>query len=359
MDKIENIKNIAVYRAGLLGDTLVAIPALWCLRESYPGAKIVYIWQKSAAKHHITAREVLEGTGLVDEFICDELSESYYKRILSFIKNWWTLKKRKLDIGIVLEEPHWSNRRKFLFRACGSKVILGPDGRGKQIERDAFGNLPKIKHISDSLIDVLRPLNISLPDPLKAKTVLPRSDIEKKAVDRWLLEIGLNNNNARWVAISPWSNMSLKRWPIENYSLAVNSLIREFNIIPFVLGGREEREIADKLIKEWNCGYAVTGELSIKDGIELLSRCKMYLGNDTGTMHMAVAAGIPCVTIFSARDMPGRWEPYGTMHTVFRADVDCAGCMLRECKAEGMKCILSIDSMEVIEACRKILCEVS
>ncbi len=72
-------------------------------------------------------------------------------------------------------------------------------------------------------------------------------------------------------------------------------------------------------------------------------------------MHLAVAAGIRCVAIFSARDWPGRWYPYGEGHRVFRADIDCEGCRLQTCTERGNACLRRIQADEVTAACEEIL----
>jgi heptosyltransferase-3 len=95
--------------------------------------------------------------------------------------------------------------------------------------------------------------------------------------------------------------------------------------------------------------------LNVREGIAALQKCALFLGNDTGTMHMAVAAGIPCVAIFSSRDYPGNWYPYGNNHIVFRTPIDCEGCMLERCIERKMECILSIDEDQVYAAAQKML----
>ncbi len=349
------IKNIVIYRVGLLGDTLVGLPVLNCLRWAYPQARITYIWQKIAGKNYVSAREVLDGAGLVDEFLCDELSPVVLSRCFSLVKIWKILFFEKVDLGIVLEEPHWPSRRKTFLRFCGVRKVIGPDMTSPQIVKDKNGDIERSKHISDALIDVLRPLGIDLPGEISGDPRLWTGKDEKETVDMWVNKAGIDPLRNVCVGVSPWSNMPLKRWPLENYLKVLGELIKDFKIVPIFFGGGEEREITEKLIKDLGCGYTVAGELSVREGVELLSRFKMYLGNDTGTMHMAVAAGIRCVAIFSSRDAPGRWEPYGMGHTIFRTKVDCEGCMLRECLEEDMKCLLSIKPEEVIDACRNIL----
>lgn len=87
----------------------------------------------------------------------------------------------------------------------------------------------------------------------------------------------------------------------------------------------------------------------------VLKRSRGYLGNDTGTMHLAAMVGVPCVALFSARDYPGQWEPYGHGHAVLRHETDCAGCMLEVCHERGNECLRLISEEEVFEASRYLL----
>lgn len=149
--------------------------------------------------------------------------------------------------------------------------------------------------------------------------------------------------------------MPTKRWPTSRFAATISSVLETNDIVPVVLGGKVDRGLGHDLVRLWGRGVVAAGELSIREGIELLRRCALFLGNDTGTMHMAVSAGTPCVAIFSAIDMPGRWEPYGSGHIVFRTEVECGGCLLRECIDEGMRCVLSISVGEVAAACKLVL----
>ena len=73
-----------------------------------------------------------------------------------------------------------------------------------------------------------------------------------------------------------------------------------------------------------------------------MSKCQFFIGNDTGTIHMAAAAGLRCLGIYAAHDLPGLWSPYGQGHIVLRNDtLECAGCKLIECPKNN-ECINSV-----------------
>ena len=75
----------------------------------------------------------------------------------------------------------------------------------------------------------------------------------------------------------------------------------------------------------------VCGELTLVELCALLAMSCLYIGNDTGPMHIAAAVGTPTVSIFSARDFTEQWYPSGEHHVVIREDVPCSPCFKEEC----------------------------
>jgi len=109
------------------------------------------------------------------------------------------------------------------------------------------------------------------------------------------------------------------------------------------------------LLDRWGSGYNAAGALGIRSSLAAMKHCELFIGNDTGTMHMAAAVGLPCVAIFSSRERPGLWYPLGEGHRVFRSAIDCEGCGLVECLELGNECLKRISVEEVLSACRELL----
>jgi heptosyltransferase III len=355
MNSNDGVNRIIVARNGLLGDTLVALPALWALRANFPNANILYLCEAIPGVKSIIAKDILSKTRLVNEFAYIKSFVNLPERMFSFLALYAQLKRIKCDLGIVLEEPHWPSRRKNFLRLCGARIVLGPDGRELRFRRDRVGKLLSVPHIADSLLDILRPLGISLPDKGNGRFDLPASTSDIETVDRWMIEADIHTSRQPVIAVGIWSNMSAKRWPLQRYEYVVHKLICEYNAFPVVLGSSDEAKVGLEFIKRCGRGAVIAGSLSILECIEFLRRCSIYIGNDTGVMHMAACAKIPCVAIFSSRDAPGRWYPYGTIYKVFRRSLPCEGCMLRECISQNMRCMLSVEPDEVANACRNFL----
>jgi ADP-heptose:LPS heptosyltransferase len=181
---------------------------------------------------------------------------------------------------------------------------------------------------------------------------LTQEEIEE--AKNWLSLSGLNRQQVL-IGMGVGSKMPAKTWPRDRYTLLGRRIIEELNGIPIIFGGPEDRALGDNLIKEWTVGGNAAGELNVRQAAAALSFCRLYLGNDTGTMHLAAAVGTRCVAIFSARTFPGCWYPYGSGHTVLRANVPCEGCMLEKCREFDLACLKLISVEEVMDACRRAL----
>src|SRR5204863_5210250 len=134
------------------------------------------------------------------------------------------------------------------------------------------------------------------------------------------------------------------------YEEVVRRLIGQFDSWPVIFGGSEDKGLGDAMLQTWGRGYNAAGALGLRPSAAAIGRCAMYLGNDTGTMHLAAAASVPCVAIFCSHYYPGWWYPLGNNHKVFRTAIDCELCELQVCIEKKMECILSISMDEVTAA---------
>jgi len=89
------------------------------------------------------------------------------------------------------------------------------------------------------------------------------------------------------------------------------------------------------------------GRLSVRESAALLTRARVYVGHDSGPMHLAAAVGTPCVAVFSSRNLPGEWFPNGDRHRVVYHSIPCQGCRLDVCIERKKACIRSITVEEV------------
>jgi heptosyltransferase-3 len=351
--------NILIFHIGSLGDTLVSVPALWAIRRHFADARITMLSDVQRQKHYAQPRDVLEGSGLIDDWIdySAEMSWKKWRSAPGLMRLYKDLRLRRFEalIYVIRDRKLLLRQRDLLFfRLAGIRQFYGHHELKHCASGKAGFPLPSVPHQSDQIMKRLSKSGIPEPSARQGNMDIKISDSERKAADAWRRNLP-DDGGRQWVAIGPGSKMPAKKWPVERFEMVVSRLIETHDVWPVIFGGTEDRPTGLKLVETWGRGYVAAGELGIRQGIVALERCALFLGNDTGTMHMAGAAGIPCTAIFSARDYPGLWYPYGNHHTVLRKAVDCEGCMLEICTDEGMKCLLSIQVADVYRATSNML----
>ena len=122
------------------------------------------------------------------------------------------------------------------------------------------------------------------------------------------------------VALGHGSKMASKIWPAERFNALCRRLLAfDPNLYFLLLGDKSEYPHGESVRKGLETdSLNISGATSVIESAAALQTCTLYIGNDTGTMHLAGVMGTPVVAIFSARDNPGRWEPYGDKNTVLQ-----------------------------------------
>ena len=150
-----------------------------------------------------------------------------------------------------------------------------------------------------------------------------------------------------------------KRYPVERYARAV-ALLRERRpglvVRVSIYGSPAERGIGDELAALLDQPRANrAGETTIGGLVDELRTCHLVATNDTGTMHLSAALGVPTVAIFGSTE-PALTAPLGRGHRILREKVDCSPCFLRECPID-YRCMLRIEPERVTHAIESLLAE--
>jgi ADP-heptose:LPS heptosyltransferase len=359
---MQSSKKILVFRTGQLGDTLACLPALWVIREYFHKAHITILYDFNVGKKFVQVSQVLENSGVADSFLSYRRDDSLLGKLLALprlLALLLRLRVQGFDTLVYLvpstRESLRAKRDILFFRLAGIRNTIATDGFEPLPQKVECCPLPVVSQESERLLSRLAKSGIPIPAPGCGRMDLNIKKDEKIFVDQWLKNQP-SDGGRRWLAVGPGSKMPVKIWSAERYAEVVGRLIGEYDIWPVVFGGPEDKMLGESLVRQWGRGYVAAGSLNVRKAVAAMERCVFYLGNDTGTMHMAVAAGLKCVAIFSSRQHPGIWYPYGKGHIVLRTPVSCEGCKLVECIKFKKKCILSISTDEVYLACKKILC---
>lgn len=356
------VRRVLIYRLGSLGDMLIALPALHLVARAFPSAERRMLTNSPVHTKAPAAPAVLEGTGLVAGYLRYTVGT---RNPLELLRLWWSILRFRPDAVVYLASSRGTvaaTRDLRFFKLCGAKRVIGvplneamqsnfggafPDSRAASEMLEAAALEPEAQRLVRNLQELGK---VDLQEP--AHWSLHLSDAEYQRAD---LAIGPDILHTMPFAVSVGTKVQAKDWGRDNWHGLLTQLAAR---MPgrglLLLGAPEESEASQFAASGWvqsGGGPVVNlcGSLTPRESAAALSRACMFLGHDSGPMHLAAAVGTPLVAIFAARNIPRQWFPFGTHHEVVYHRVDCWGCGLETCLEQRKKCIASITVDEVLE----------
>ena len=338
-------KRILITRTDRLGDVALSTPVIRHMRKLYPDAYIAFMVKPEN-------RDVVANNPHLDEVIIYDKRVSH-KSFWNTVKFALRLRKKKFDTAVVL---HPTNRVHIMLFLAGIPLRIGYDRKmgfflTKRIShRKQEGG----KHEVDYNFDLLKRSGFDI-EKADRRPYMVTADNDRRLVDSVQKDLGIGNNA---IAIHAGASCPSKRWPPENFARAADILSEKYGC-DIVLVGADETAKYSKLVASGMKHRAIdlTGMLLVGELAELLSRCRLFISNDSGPVHIAVAAGTPVVAIFGRKDpglSPARWRPLGDRDAVLHKDVGCDTCLAHNCKID-FACLKAITADDVVRAAEKIL----
>jgi heptosyltransferase-2 len=182
-------------------------------------------------------------------------------------------------------------------------------------------------------------------------TVSASPDVSLAAPEAWRSRgAEILGGDGPWIGVNPGAAYgSAKQWMPERFAAVAARAGRELGAGVAIVGAASERAMAERLATSLPASARVLcGETTLPELIGVISRCRVFLTNDSGPMHLAAAQGVPVVAVFGPTD----WRetaPVGTAHRVVREDVECAPCKLRECPIDHA-CMKRVTADRVFDA---------
>jgi len=151
--------------------------------------------------------------------------------------------------------------------------------------------------------------------------------------------------------------MQAKDWGRENWRDLLTRLDAEYPGHGLALvGAAEDSELSEYAAQHWRGAKVnLCGRLTPREAAAVLENADVFLGPDSGPMHLAASVGVPCVIAFSAAGLPGVWYPVGPQHRVVYHQTSCHGCYLETCTVEARRCLTSITVAEMAEAVASVM----
>jgi heptosyltransferase-2 len=343
--------RVLVRATNWVGDAIMALPALQAVRKRLPGSHIAILALPYVA-------EMYQGQGLADELIrYDRAGE--HAGIRGRERLAAGLKARRFDSALLLQnafDAAWLAWR----AAIPERIGYRRDARGllltKALPVPKAGEIPA--HEAYYYLELLRRAGWLDALPEAGEIRLRLTPQQSREAEGKLRAAGSEGRAPRVAVGAGASYGSAKCWPPERFAAALNQLGRDREIEMVLFGTPAEGAVSKAILAGLDRpAVDLTGQTSIAELAPLLSRCSIFLGNDSGAMHVAAAVGLAVVAIF------GPTDPFGTApatgrSTIIQEKPYCSPCFLRRCPTDH-RCMTAIAPERVGDSLLRVLREVS
>jgi heptosyltransferase-1 len=330
--------RILIVRLSAIGDCIHTMPALCALREHLPGAFLGWVVEGRSG-------DLLREHTALDELIIVPRGWLKSPRLV------WQLRRRlrqlRFDVAIDAQGLTKSAVAAWLSGAPRRIGMAGFDGRELSPWLATEHVEPRATHIVDRNLELLRPLGITTPN---VDFGLPRPPAEEARADEIVAAADVSAN---FVIVNPGAGWSSKLWPPERFAAVARYLGHDRGLTSLVVwAGPQEKAMADRIVVASE-GYArMAPATSLTELAALLRRARLFVGSDTGPLHLATAVATPCVALFGP--MPAeRNGPYGAGHVAVQKM--CLAGSSRSRRTAGPESMLAITVEDVAGACDKVL----
>lgn len=338
-----------------IGDVLFTTPVVRALKEKFPNSFIGYICNRSSAA-------VLVNNPDIDELFFYSRGDfkkirrkSVWKYLIAFTKAIFKIRKLRFDIAVDLSMVMQYSLMLWL---VGVPKRYGFDymNRGRfltdKIPVKGFAN----KHVVDYYFDLLKNMGI---DNSKRSLKFYLSSDDKKWADDFLKAHNTSDNDLL-VGIAPFGGLSWgsdaknKQWPIDSFCSIARQIIEQYKVKVVLFGTEKDQAKAGAFdeFKGSDMFMNAVGKTTLGQLAAMIGKCKLFICNDSGPLHIACALDVKTVSIFGPVD-ENVYGPVGEsrLHSIAHADIDCRPCYKNFQKpvCNTMDCLQSLSREKVLD----------
>ena len=348
------LRSILILQTKFIGDIVLASTLSKNLQLQYPGVRIVFLCEARFAGFltaHGMASEVvpfsrakMRGTPL-----------ERGRELFSVVR---ALRRHRFDMTIDITDSKTSRLISELVKAPVRMGYLPAERPLRWYERQpanlgmkpfGFGK----KHFLYRYLSPLEALGVALRVRVPAIRPLPFETTRALAL---LARHRIKPNG--FIAVHAGASFAGRRWQPERFAAAIDRIARETGLGIVLVGGPDEGEATDRIMALAKTPVVnLAGALRLETLLALLKEARLFLGNESGPMHMAAAAGTPVVGLFG-RTNPVRWGPVGVPSISLRPTMPCdcvGGELCHRTDPSKACCVWRLEVDQVVDAALELL----
>ena len=339
--------KILLVRLREIGDVVFTTPAIRALRSHFPAAHLTYLVEPVAAP-------VVQHNPLIDELLVVPRTRGV-AGWLADVALGRRLRAQRYDFAI---DFHGGPRASLLTWLSGARRRIGYQIAGRAwmyTDRVARPRELRARHSVENQWDLLARIGIDAPDRTTFPVEMPVDAAAVTLVDDRLRQAGIVSAD-RLVVMHVSAGNPFRRWPLDHFVRVARALGSHPQRRVIVTSGPSERGAAAEVVAR--SGAVECGDFSLSELRALFDRAALYIGGDSGPLHIAATTGVPIVGLYgptlAERSAPWR-DPRFAVASVDVGALPCRPCDQRVCTPGDFRCLTGIDPRIVIEAAERLL----
>jgi heptosyltransferase-2 len=336
----DGMNKILIRGTNWIGDAIMTLPAVASIRATYPQAHIALL-----AKHWVA--DIYKLFSDLDDVIIYEDKFDTPAGVFRLAKR---LKKENFDAAILLQN---AIEAAIIALAAGIPLRAGydSDARGFLLTHRVRRTL-KIKnvHQTEYYLEMVKSLGcVPVAREMHLETKI-NPIIARKVLRKFVPE-----TEKRLLGIAPGATYgAAKKWFPERFAQLTDRLMEAFPGQTIILGGNGDRKTAQEINTLTGTPLInLAGKTTLTEAVYLISRCSLFISNDSGLMHIAGALNIPTIAIFGSTN-PVTTSPAGSRSVVIRKEVSCSPCLKETCPTD-FRCMKLISVEDVFSAAQELM----
>lgn len=306
-------RTVVIYRLGSLGDTIVALPCFHRIAAIESDARRIVLTNIPVSSKAAPLEGILGGSGLIHGTMAYPVGTRSMARLWALRRELKSLGARTLYYltparGRLAAWRDWA-----FFKACGFQDIVGIPLSDDQQNHRVDPTTGHLEQEARRLARCLAPeVQVDLDAP--ASWSLGLSPGEVAVADRLLAPM----RSQPFVAINMGGKVVKNDWGAHHWAQLLPALGADFPTLGLlVVGGPEDADRAEDALRLWpGPGVNACGRLTPRQSAAAMQTASLFIGHDSGPMHLAAAMQVPCVGLFGDNNPPAKWHPFGTQHRV-------------------------------------------
>jgi len=336
--------KILIRATNWVGDAIMALPALRAVRKRFPDAEITIVARPYVADIYR------------DQEICDQLipydPKGLHAGFFGRERLAAELRAQKFDVALLLQnafDAAWLAWRARIPERIGYARHARSLLLTQSVPLPRQGEIPA--HEKYYYLELLRRAGWGHSAKDETFIGLRVPEEKRRSADEFLSKSGVRQGAVRIAVAAGASYGSAKCWPPLRFAEVANRLQSETEAEIILFGTAAEANVSTAISAEMpRPPIDLTGKTAIADLPALLSQCQLFIGNDSGAMHVAAAVGLPIVAVF------GPTDPHGTAPVTPRCSIVqqkpyCSPCFLRRCPTDD-RCMTAITA-DMVQAAAK------